>query len=62
MGRLKINKNPTEDEIKNKFKKAQPDYLLKAIGDVLQDGTGTCLATDKKTGKWRTFYVRVVLE
>lgn len=61
MGRLKINKNPTEDEIKNKFKKAQPDYLLKAIGDVQQDGTVLCMATDKKTGKWRNFWVKIVL-
>lgn len=61
MARLKVNKNPTEDEIRTKFQKEKPNYLLKAIGDVQQDGTILCMATDKKTGKWKNFWVKILL-
>lgn len=61
MERLKVNKNPTDDEVRKKFQKAKPDYLLKAIGDVQQDGTVLLLATEKKTGKWKNFYAKVIL-
>ena len=57
MARLKINKNPSEEEIREKFKKQVKDYQLWEVGDVQQDGTVLLLATEKKTGKWKNFYV-----
>ena len=61
MARLKINKNPSEEEIREKFKKQVKDYQLWEVGDVQQDGTVLLLATEKKTGKWKNFYVKVIL-
>ena len=61
MARLKINKNPSEKEIREKFKKKVKDYELWEVGDVQQDGTVLLLATEKKTGKWKNFYVKVIL-
>ena len=61
MARLKINKNPSEEEIREKFKKKVKDYVLWEVGDVQQDGTVLLLATEKKTGKWKNFYAKVIL-
>lgn len=61
MARLKINKTPSEEEIREKFKRQVKDYQLWEVGDVQQDGTVLLLATEKKTGKWKNFYVKVLL-
>ena len=61
---IKYNKSDTliTKLIKQKkFKKKVKDYELWEVGDVQQDGTVLLLATEKKTGKWKNFYAKVIL-